>query len=207
MKSIVSICLLTAFLILGLGMAASAQAADEEEQVQPRFRAGFFWEGYQLNDKNLTNFYGHYQKNLPGFEASVHTLYNIDVWASYRAYTDEARTTYYGLVDKFRLDMFSLGAIYRLSTGLLEPFIGAGLEFYSYSEKIEGETDLQGTSGGVVGFHVQLGTYINITKFLAAKFYVRLNDATKTLANPLPDDSTRLDLGSKEFGVGLVVRF
>jgi opacity protein-like surface antigen len=205
MKSKVTLCLLTAFLIFGSAMAASAQAADEE--IQPRFRVGFFWEGYQLNDKNLTSFYGRVQKNLPGFEASVHTLYNIDVWAAYRAYTDEARTTYYGLVDKFRLDMFSLGAIYRLSTGLIEPFIGAGFELYSYSEKIEGETDLQGTSGGAVGFHVQAGTYINITKFLAAKVYVRLNDATKTLANPLPDDSMRLDLGSKEFGFSLMARF
>jgi opacity protein-like surface antigen len=205
MKSRVTLCLLTAFLILGSAIAASAQAAADEDQ--PRFRAGFFWEGFQINDKNLTNFYGHFQKNLPGFEASVHTAYNIDVWAAYRAYTDEARTTYYNLVDKFRLKMTSLGAIYRLSTGLLEPFVGAGLEFYSFSEKIEEETDLQGFSGSAVGFHVQAGTYINITKFLAAKFYARLNDVTKTLANPTPDDSLRLDLGGKEFGFSLMARF
>jgi len=207
MKSTGSIYLLTFFLILGSAMAASAQAADGEEQVQPRFRAGFFWEGYQLNDKNLTNFYGHYQKNLPGFEASVHTAYNIDAWAAYRVYTDEAKTTYYGLVDKFRLNMVSLGALYRISTGLLEPFIGAGFEFYRYSEKIEGQTDIPGTSDSAVGFHIQFGTYVNITKFLAGKFFVRVSEVNKTLTNPLPDDTTKLELGGKEFGFSLVVRF
>jgi opacity protein-like surface antigen len=208
MKSRVALCLLTAFLILGPTIAAFASPApDEEEQAQPRFRVGFFWEGYQLNDKNLINFYGHFQKNLPGFEASVHTLYNFDVWAAYRAYTDEAKTSYSNLVDKFRLDMFSLGAIYRLSTGLIEPFVGAGFEIYSYSEKIEGETDLQGASGSTVGVHIQIGTYINITKFLAAKVYARFNNAGKTLAGSHPDDTARLDLGSKEFGLSLMARF
>ena len=208
MKSRVTLCLLTAFLILGPAMAAFASpAAEEVEQVQPRFRVGFFWEWYQLNDKNLIDFYGHFQKNLPGFEASVHTLYNFDVWAAYRAYTDEAKTSYYNLVDKFRLDMFSLGALYRLSTGLIEPFIGAGFEIYSYSEKIEGETELQGTSGSAVGVHVQVGTYINITKFLAAKAYARFNEVGKTLPSPHPDDTARLDLGSKEFGISLMARF
>jgi len=205
MKSTLLIGLFAAFLILG---PAASAAPDETGADQPRFRAGFFWEGLQINDKNLTRFYGHFQKNVPGFEASAHTLYNIDVWVSYRIYREETKTTYEGLVDKFRLNMASLGGLYRpVLLGRFEPFIGAGLEFYSYSEKIEGTTDIQGASGNAVGIHIQFGTYVNITKFLAGKVFLRLNDVSKMLAIPLPDDSTKLDLGGKEFGIGLVARF
>lgn len=209
MKFIAPTRLLAVVLVLALSAAAWASPAQEEQApTQPRFRAGFFWEGYQLNDKNLTEFYGQFQKNLPGFEASAHIIYNIDAWMAYRHYGVETVTTYDGHVSKFGLGMFSLGGLYRfVSVGLIEPFIGAGLEFYSYSEKIEGAGDIEGASGGTVGFHLQLGTYVNITKFLAGKFYVRITEAGKTLATPLPDDTLRLDLGGKEFGFSLVARF
>ena len=208
MKSRVTVCLLMAVLILGSAMAASAQAAEEEQPTQPRFKIGFYWEGFQINDKNLTKFYGQFQKNPLGFEASAHTLYNIDVWASYRTFGLETKTTFDGHDVKFRLKAASLGVIYRPTTfGLFEPFIGAGLEFYSYSETIGAESDIPGTSGNVVGFHIQIGTYVDITDFLAGKVFVRLNGAKKTLADPLPDDGTKLDLGGKEFGLGLLFRF
>ncbi len=160
-----------------------------------------------LNDKNLTDFFGHSQRNLPGFEASVHTLYNIDVWASYRIYTDETKTTFYGNEDKFKINQASLGLIYRpIVWKILEPFVGAGVEIYSYSEKIEGD-DLPETSGNAFGFHVQGGTYVKIFKFLDGKVFVRLNGVKKTLAEALPDGTNELDLGGKEFGAGLVFKF
>ena len=199
MRSTVTICLLAA-LLAAVPVAAAGQD-------QPRFRIGVYFEGSMLNDKNLTNFFGHSQRNLPGFEASVHTLYNIDVWASYRIYTDKTKTTFYGREDKFKLNQASLGLVYRpIVWKILEPFVGAGVEIYSYSEKIEGG-ELPGTSGNAFGFHVQGGTYISIYKFLAGKVFVRLNGVKKTLAEALPDGTTKLDLGGMEFGVGLVFKF
>jgi opacity protein-like surface antigen len=175
---------------------------------QPRFRIGAYFEGWMINDKNLKSFFQHSQRNLPGIEASVHTVYNIDVWASYRIYRDETTTTFFGNKDKFRINAASVGVVYRpVVWTILEPFVGAGLEIYSYSEHIEGETDIPGTSGNASGFHFQAGTHVNIAKFLAAKLFFRLNSAKKTLANPLPDGTTKLDLGGKEFGIGLVFRF
>lgn len=202
----------TKFIVLALlfitaGATAALQAQETEQPKQPRFRIGVYFEGSQLNDKNLTSFFGHSQRNLVGYEASVHVLYNIDVWASYRLYTDETKTTYYGQADKFRLNQTSLGVVYRpVVWKILEPFVGGGMEIYSYSEDVEGE-GLADTSGNAVGMHIQGGTYVNIFKFLAAKVFYRLNIVKETLAEPLPDGSTELDLGGQEFGAGLVFRF
>jgi hypothetical protein len=199
MRSTVTLCLLTA-LLAAVPVAAAGQG-------QPRFRVGVYFEGSVLNDKNLTNFFGHSQMNLPGFEASAHTLYNVDVWATYRIYTDKTKTTFYGKEVKFKLNQASLGLVYRpIVWKMLEPFVGAGFEIYSYSEKIEGDA-LPGTSGNAFGFHVQGGTYVNIYKFLAGKVFVRLNGVKKTLSEALPDGTTKLDLGGKEFGVGLIFKF
>ena len=199
-----------ALLFMTAGTAAALRAQETQQPTpQPRFRVGVYFQGSWLNDKNLTEFFKHSQRNMFGFEGSVHVMYNIDVWASYRLYTDETITTYYGQQDKFRLNQTSIGAVYRpIVWKVLEPFVGAGLEIYSYSEKVTGGTvTLPETTGNAVGLHIQGGTYINIYKFLAAKVFVRQNFVKDTLANAMPDGSTELDLGGTEFGAGLVVKF
>ena len=203
MRSTVTICLLTA-LLAAVPVAAAGQ---DQPQPQPRFRVGVYIEGSMLNDKNLTEFFGHSQRNLPGLEASVHTLYNIDIWASYRIYTDKTKTTFYGREDKFKINQASFGLVYRpVVWKVLEPFVGAGFEFYAYSENIEGD-DIPGTSGNAFGVHVQGGTYVKILKNLDGKVFLRLNSVKKTLSEALPDGTNKLDLGGKEFGVGLVFKF
>lgn len=204
-----------AILILGSAMAIPA-AAQEQAQVsepwQPRFRVGVYFEGYMINDKNLKDFFTHSQRNLPGFEASVHTAYNIDVWASYRIYRDETKTTFFEKLDKFRINAASVGVLYRpVRWKLLEPFVGAGLNMYSYKETVEGGSDVAGASGNAMGFHVQTGTYIDIYKtgkvLFAGKVFYRYNGVKKTLAEALPDGSTSMDLGGHEFGAGIMVGF
>jgi len=187
--------------------AGTTAALRAQEAGQPRFRLGVYFEGAMLNDENLTSFFGHSQRNLFGFEASAHVRYNIDAWASYRIYTDSTKTTFYGKEDKFRLNMASLGLVYRpIVWNRIEPFVGAGFEFYSYSEKVKW-TAFPDISGSAFGFHVQGGTYVHIYKFLSGKVFFRYNGVKKTLADPLPDGTNELDLGGKEFGAGLVFRF
>ena len=204
--------------ILSLGaLAAMPAAAQGENQAlnegwQPRFRVGAYFEGYAIKDKNLKDFYKHSQINLPGFEASVHTAYNIDVWASYRIYKDEAKTTFFEMLSKFRINAASVGALYRpLRWKILEPFVGAGLNFYSYKETLEGGSDVEGASGNAIGFHIQAGTYVDILNKgklrLSGKAFYRFNAVKKTLAVALPDESNSLDLGGHEFGAGLSIGF
>ncbi len=204
-----------AILTLGAALALPAAAQDQAqvpEPSQPRFRVGVYFEGYMINDKNLKDFFKHSQRNLPGFEASVHAAYNIDVWASYRIYRDETKTTFFEKLDKFRINAASVGVLYRpLRWKLLEPFVGAGLNMYSYKETVEAGSDVAGASGNAMGFHVQTGTYIDIYKtgkvLFAGKVFYRYNGVKKTLAETLPDGSTSMDLGGHEFGAGIVVAF
>jgi opacity protein-like surface antigen len=192
-----------AFFLLGTATALPVAA-----QNQPRFRAGVYFEGYMINDKNLLDFYHHSQINLPGFEAAVHTVYNIDVWASFRIYRDETKTTFYEKTDKFRINAASIGLLYRpVRWKRFEPFVGAGLNFYSYKETVEAGSDIPGASGNATGFHIQAGTLVDIYKFIGLTAFYRYNGVKKTLANPLPDGSTSLDLGGHEFGGGIVIRF
>ena len=197
--------------LLAVGGPASGQEetpAPETKPSQPRFRLGAYLEGWQLNDKNLTSFFGHSQKNLGGIEASIHTKFNVDVWVSYRKYADETMTPVYENIDKFEMTATSLGLIYRpIVWKMLEPFVGAGAEFYSYEETIVGETQLRPTTGSASGLHAQFGVYINATKFLSGKIFVRLNSVKDKLEQALPDGPSELDLGGKEFGIGLTFRF
>jgi len=219
MRSLTSKVLFTSlvFFILGTAMTLPATAQDQgqvQNSWQPRFRAGIYFEGYMINDKNLVDFYHHSQKNLFGFEASVHTVKNIDVWASFRIYRDETKTTFYEKTDKFRINAASIGLLYRpIRWKLLEPFVGAGLDIYSYKETVEEGSDIAGASGNAMGFHIQTGTYVDIYKFrsgkvlLAGKVFYRYNGVKKTLFDPLPDGSKSIDLGGHEFGAGIMVRF
>jgi hypothetical protein len=201
-------------LAVALFPAATLQAAQDqaparaEKPSQARFRLGAYYEGWTLNDKNLTSFFGHSQRNIGGFEASIHTVFNIDVWVSYRKYSDETRTPVYSNTDKFEMTATSIGLIYRpLVWKILEPFVGAGAEIYSYSETILGETELRPTTGSASGIHAQAGVYINATRFLSGKLFVRLNRVKDALGQPLPDGPSEFDLGGKEFGLGLIFRF
>ncbi len=213
MKSTAKIFLSVLLTVLLFWTASLAAGQDEaqapaEKPSQARFRLGAYFEGWTLNDKNLTSFFGHSQRNLGGFEASVHTVFNIDVWISHRKYSDETKTPVYGNTDKFEMTGTSIGLIYRpLVWKIIEPFIGAGAEFYSYSETIQGQTQLRPTTGNAGGVHVQAGVYVNVTKFLSGKLFVRLNRVKEALEQALPEGPTELDLGGKEFGLGLIFRF
>jgi hypothetical protein len=207
-KTLLSLLLVLPLLGSAVAAGQDQSPAGEAKPGQARFRLGAYFEGWTLNDKNLTRFFGHSQKNLGGLEASIHTVFNIDVWVSYRKYSDETRTPVYGNADKFEMTATSLGLIYRpIVWKILEPFIGVGAEFYSYSETIGGDTQLRPTTGSASGIHAQVGVYINPIKYLSGKLFVKLNRVKEPLGQPLPDGPSELDLGGKEFGLGLIFRF
>jgi membrane fusion protein, multidrug efflux system len=179
-------------------------------RIGNQFRVGLIFGRFSINDKNLRAFSGQWFKNIPGIEFSVHTLYNVDVWASYKTYTNNYTTTVYKNETKFKLVPISIGLRYRFPKWrFVEPFVGAGLNFYSFKETISGETDLKDTSDSATGFHFQGGTYLHIKHFrnLQGEIFLKYNMVKKTLADALPDGTNKFDLGGFEMGIGLVARF
>lgn len=183
-------------------------------------RVGLTFERFTINDKNLRAFYDNWFQHIPGIEFSYQAFDKVDIWAAGKIYSDVQPTTYFENESKFRLIPLSLGLRFRpVKAGAFEPFVGAGVNFYLYSEKIEGETDLEPTSGSAFGFHFQGGTYIYFgpsflnsvfakhNRSLMGEIFIKYNMVNKTLAELLPDGTDKLDLGGFEMGVGLVVKF
>jgi len=198
----------------------AAKAKKTRLVLRNRFRVGVTFGRFSVNDKNLRAFYLNWFMNIPGIEFSVHTLNNVDIWLSYKIFSEKQLTTYYGNEIKFKLVPLSIGLRYRFPKWrFVEPFVGAGLNLYSYSETISGETDLENTMGKATGFHFQGGAYFDINPsftrkfsqkhsiFLLGEIFLKYNIVKKTLVDLLPDGTDQLDLGGLEMGVGLVVKF
>jgi membrane fusion protein (multidrug efflux system) len=188
--------------------------------VESRFRAGLLLGRFPINDENYRLVYPNWFRNIPGIEFAVQVMPKTDVYASAKLYVDNEQTSYFGYPIKFQIIPLSLGLRYRiLKWKFMEPFVGAGLNLYLYSETISGETDLPSTSDSAMGFYFQAGSYFDINPgflkkfsqkkniFFLGEFFVKYNIIKKTLAEALPDGTDTFDLGGIEMGIGLGVRF
>lgn len=182
--------------------------------VESRFRAGFTLGRFPINDENFREIYPNWFRNIPGIEFAVNVMPKTDVHAAAKLYMDKETTSFYGYPIKFQIIPLSLGLRYRiLKWKFMEPFVGAGLNMYLYSETISGETDLESTSDSAMGFYFTAGSYFDIIAlksnsiFLLGEFFIKYNIIKKTLAEALPDGSDTFDLGGIEMGIGLGVRF
>jgi multidrug efflux pump subunit AcrA (membrane-fusion protein)/outer membrane protein W len=188
----------------------AAEAQKGRLVLKNRFRLGVIFGRFSINDKNLRAFYLNWFKNIPGIEFSITTIDNVDLWMSYKIFSEKLQTTYYGNEIKFKLVPLSLGLRYRFpKLGVIEPFVGAGLNLYSYSETITGESELESTMGKATGFYFLGGAYFHVLPIhmLQGEIFLKYNIAKKTLLDLLPDGTDQLDLGGFEVGVGLVVKF
>jgi len=199
-----------------------APQAEEKPSLttESHFRVGLLFGRFPVNDENYRLIYPNWFRNIPGIEFAVQVMPKTDVWASAKLYVDKEQTSFYGYPIKFQIIPLSLGLRYRiLKWKFMEPFVGAGLNMYLYSETISGETDLENTSDSALGFYFLVGSYFDINPgfmkqisqkrklFLLGEIFVKYNIIKKTLAEALPDGTDTFDLGGIEMGIGLGVRF
>ncbi|MCX6556718.1 MAG: biotin/lipoyl-binding protein [Candidatus Aminicenantes bacterium] len=189
-----------------------AEAKKTRLVLKNRFRVGLIFGRFSINDKNLRSFYLNWFKNIPGIEFSFNTVKNVDFWLSYKIFSEKLTTTFYGNELKFKLAPLSIGLRYRFPKWrFVEPFVGAGINYYAYSETITGESDLEDTMGKAFGFHFQGGSYFDISQrhniSILGEIFLKYNLVKKTLVELLPDGTDQLDLGGFEFGIGLGVKF
>ena len=97
---------------------------------------------FTVNDKNLKVFYPKTVQDISRESNCRSTPYTTSMSGRpTKVILTEGKTTQFQNPIKFKLTPLSVGLRYRLlKLRFIEPFVGAGLNFYSYKETISGET-------------------------------------------------------------------
>jgi hypothetical protein len=192
---------------------AAAEPAIAAQRIEPaakRFRAGITFGRFCINDDNMKDFYLNWFRHIPGIEFSYQAMKKLDIWAAAKIYADSQPTPFLENESKFTMIPLSLGVRFRpRKYGSFEPFVGAGLNFYSYRETTSGDSPMEDTTGSAMGFHLQGGTYFHVSRIrlLLGEVFLKYNMVKKAMAEPLPDGSDKFDFGGLEFGIGVVANF
>jgi len=221
LSALFAVAILTVLAASGMLQAEETAEPEKIEWVdEGLFRIGLNFERFTVNDKNYQDFYKNKFQHIPGIELSYQVADKLDIWTAARYYSDSKPTGYLENKSTFTLIPLSLGVRYRpVKGGFLEPFIGAGVNFYLYSEKISGESVLEPTRGSAFGFHFQGGSYFYFSRsflenifakhhrLLLGEIFFKYNIVKKTLSEPFPVGADKFDIGGIEVGIGLVVKF
>jgi outer membrane protein W len=102
---------------------------------------------------------------------------------------------------KLRITTFSLAIRYLKKYSRFTPFIGAGIDYIVYKETYPEDFIVSSVGGSDLGFHGQIGTYIDALPYLSIKVHIIYRLAETT------EDLVTVNLGGIEYGIGLVFRF
>lgn len=188
MKKIMAITF-TLILMIGLSSPALAQI----------FKVGGHVNYYSPEDSIFKEIYG---TGGPMFGASlsVNLIWRIEVRAEANYFQDKGRMTITEEEITFTLTPIVVGIRFRvIQTNKLSIYLGAGVDFCSYKEKLPER--FEDVSESAVGPHVEVGTYL----YLPHKFYAEINIRYLKL-----DDEPfgeRIKLGGLRAGIGIGYRF
>ncbi len=156
--------------------------------------------------------YGRYSVNDPRFEAvydktgpiqglglSSHLITPLNFYLEIKYFQRKGALTYTKEKSDFYLLPISLGLRVIIPFGLFHPFIGTGVDIYTYSENNPIATVVNFAHGfhGLAGFYFQIG---KLPLFLSARLkYTRVQAEEER--------GRKIQLGGIETGVGLVFSF
>jgi len=157
-----------------------------------------------IQDELFQNTYGksspyfgaEYSFNLP-FEAIKY----LDIWVGFSTWSKSGKTTFFEEDIKLDFYNFSLALRYIGQFGRFSPFAGGGIDYFVYKETYPKDYPIGSLQGSDIGYHLQIGTYINITNFLAGKIHIKYNSAKTETEN------NTINFGGTRYGIGLVIRF
>lgn len=169
--------------------------------VRPiQFTLGFYGGYYLPKDKIFKQIYGK-ESLLGGMEISFPLFLRVfDVWINSNYITTNGKSTHTEESSKLTIIPFSLGIRLLVNLKFLIPFLGAGMNYYIYSEEYE-EDIYESTKGSTFGLHMQGGIYFKLAKSFLFKLFIKYNDV-KTRENNI-----NINLGGMEYGGGIVFNF
>jgi hypothetical protein len=175
------------------------QPSEKQSFLADRFRLGLVFEQFDIKDSNIGTFYKT-TKNIPGIELSIRTFSTLDFYLSATVFKDTGETAILKKGITFKMIPITVGFRYRFKKmKFVEPFVGAGINFYSYKE--DNPEFLGNASDSAMGFNIQGGAYFHAHKFILGELFFRYNMVKDTF------ETQDIDLGGAEFGVGLVFKF
>jgi len=161
------------------------------------FRLGGSLGYYSMADSIFKNTYGS-GNFMYGGSLSYDLMKNIEIRGEISYFKDKGEMTLTKEEIKFSIIPIVIGMRYKLvEIKKLSPYLGVGLDFFSYKEKAR----IGNTSDSTTGFHVEGGSYIT----LGRRFHIDLN-LRYTKADDKPYDE-KIKLGGLRAGIGVGFSF
>jgi outer membrane protein W len=165
-----------------------------------------FSSGYSaFQDSNFKTVYGEGGVFIKG-EYSLILPINVkslDVWTGFTYFQKNGKTSFTEEDLTLRITTFSLSLRYLRRISRFNPFVGAGIDYITYKEILPEDFIVSSVGGSELGFHAQVGTYLDLLSSLALKVHIKYNWAKATAATA----DEEVNLGGVEYGIGLIFLF
>ena len=183
---------LTVAAALALLGAAAVRAADRQGTFE------ILYGNYRVNESLFDMLYGR-SGALYGAALTATLFSHFDFYLEAKIFSKQGRLSYTQEKTRFLLVPFSLGLRYRLPLGLVEPFLGAGIDYYIYSESNPIGTVVDHARGS----HLLAGLSLRP----GANSPVALTGRLKWTTAKASHGGRTIDLGGLELGAGLTFIF
>ncbi|MGD0782575.1 MAG: hypothetical protein ABSA30_06920 [Candidatus Aminicenantales bacterium] len=153
---------------------------------------------YTVNDARFAKIYAS-SGSIEGLALTAALFFHLDFYLEAKVFSQAGQLTYTKEQTKFVLVPFSFGIRWGVPLGILEPFIGAGLDYYVYYE-----SNVIGTAVDYAqGEHVMGGLRLNFGKDIP----LSLSGRVKYTSLKATRGGFTVDLGGVEISGGLAFVF
>ncbi len=168
-----------------------------------RFFLGVSGGYYNFSDSSFKDIYND-GTTIYGGIFGVHVWKEMQIVGSFKFLSMDGKTTYTKEDLKFSMSPITVALRYKFgkNSWKVNPYLGAGFDYYPYKEDVVNETEfLKDTSESVFGYSIQGGFSAIILKNLTIDGNLKY-----TVADAKPYE-TKVKLGGFEIGIGLLFAF
>jgi hypothetical protein len=158
----------------------------------------FFVGSYKMNEPRFDAVYAK-GGLMPGLGLSAAIVSNFNFYLEVKYYNRKGTLTFSKEKTNFYLLPVSVGLRYIYPLGIVNPYVGAGADFYFYYEDNPIGTVLNYTNG----YHFIGGTYIRFVKSLP----LMLNLKLKYTSARATENNVKIQLGGLEYAAAVVFAF
>jgi len=177
---------------LALCVSGAARGADRQGTLE------FYTGRYSIREPLFKTVYQE-GSSIQGLVLSSSLVFNIDFYLELKAMYKKGQLTYSKEPTTLVLAPVSLGLRYVLPLGFVQPYAGAGIDFYLFFEN----NPIGSYFNYVRGYHGLGGVYLRFAK----GFPVLLNFKAKFTKAAFQVNDRAIELGGPEFGAALVLAF